>query len=125
MYKRQDFYNRSALDVAQDLLGKILVREVDGKILKGKIVETEAYIGSICLLYTSAGPIADGVQPLLDVLKDLAEPFSYAFMVKGFLSMMAGNEHEGKKTIKYAIGGYVGIQFIPQIFDLLKGLKIF
>lgn len=41
------FYNRSALDVAQDLLGKILVREVDGKILKGKIVETEAYIGSI------------------------------------------------------------------------------
>ena len=42
----KDFYNRSALDVAQDLLGKILVREVDGKILKGKIVETEAYIGS-------------------------------------------------------------------------------
>ncbi|MDU2491252.1 MAG: DNA-3-methyladenine glycosylase [Clostridium celatum] len=43
----KDFYNRSALDVAQDLLGKVLVREVDGKILKGKIVETEAYIGSI------------------------------------------------------------------------------
>lgn len=43
----KDFYNRSALEVAQDLLGKILVREVDGKILKGKIVETEAYIGSI------------------------------------------------------------------------------
>lgn len=43
----KEFYNRSALDVAQDLLGKILVREIDGKILKGKIVETEAYIGSI------------------------------------------------------------------------------
>lgn len=43
----KEFYNRSALDVAQDLLGKVLVREVDGKILKGKIVETEAYIGSI------------------------------------------------------------------------------
>ncbi|WP_195245103.1 hypothetical protein [Clostridium celatum] len=72
-----------------------------------------------------AGPIASGMQPLLDVLKDLAEPFSYAFMVKGFLSMMAGNEHEGKKTIKYAIGGYVGIQFIPQIFKLIKELKLF
>ena len=46
-------------------------------------------------------------------------------MVKGFLSMMAGNEHEGKKTIKYAIGGYVGIQFIPQIFKLIKDLKLF
>lgn len=43
----KDFYNRSALDVAKDLLGKVLVREVDGKVLKGKIVETEAYIGSI------------------------------------------------------------------------------
>ena len=43
----KEFYNRSALDVAQDLLGKVLVREVDGKILKGKIVETEAYIGAI------------------------------------------------------------------------------
>ena len=42
----KEFYNRSALDVAQDLLGKVLVREVDGKILKGKIVETEAYIGA-------------------------------------------------------------------------------
>lgn len=43
----KEFYNRSALDVAKDLLGKVLVREVDGKILKGRIVETEAYIGTI------------------------------------------------------------------------------
>lgn len=43
----KEFYNRSALDVAQDLLGTVLVREVDGKVLKGKIVETEAYIGAI------------------------------------------------------------------------------
>lgn len=42
----KEFYNRSALEVSKDLLGKVLVREVDGKILKGKIVETEAYIGA-------------------------------------------------------------------------------
>lgn len=42
----QDFYNRNALEVAKDLLGKVLVREVDGKVLKGRIVETEAYIGA-------------------------------------------------------------------------------
>ena len=45
MIINKEFYNRSAVDVAKDLLGKVLVREVDGKILKGKIVETEAYIG--------------------------------------------------------------------------------
>ena len=32
----KEFYNRSAIDVANDLLGKVLVREVDG---------------SLCLLY--------------------------------------------------------------------------
>lgn len=46
MIIKQEFYNRSALDVAKDLLGKVLVREVDGKVLKGRIVETEAYIGA-------------------------------------------------------------------------------
>ena len=43
----KEFYNRSAIEVANDLLGKVLVREVDGRILKGKIVETESYIGAI------------------------------------------------------------------------------
>lgn len=46
MIIKQEFYNRNALDVAKDLLGKVLVREVDGKVLKGRIVETEAYIGA-------------------------------------------------------------------------------
>jgi len=37
------FYNRDTIDVAKDLLGKILVRVVNGKILSGTIVESEAY----------------------------------------------------------------------------------
>ncbi|MGH4050119.1 MAG: DNA-3-methyladenine glycosylase [Clostridium sp.] len=43
----REFYARDTLGVAKDLLGKILVHEVNGVILTGKIVETEAYIGSI------------------------------------------------------------------------------
>ncbi len=39
------FYLRSTLIVARDLLGKILVRRYRGKLLKGRITETEAYIG--------------------------------------------------------------------------------
>ncbi|HTK03206.1 MAG TPA: DNA-3-methyladenine glycosylase [Alphaproteobacteria bacterium] len=39
-----DFYNRNPLLVAPDLLGKILVRNFDGKIISGRIVETEAYL---------------------------------------------------------------------------------
>lgn len=70
-----------------------------------------------------AGTIAQSVQPIIDVLKDLAEPVAYGFMIKGFLSMMAGNENDGKKTIKYAVGGYLGIQWIPMIFNVIKGIK--
>lgn len=42
---RQDFFNRPTLDVASDLLGKYLVRKVDGETISGMITETEAYDG--------------------------------------------------------------------------------
>ncbi len=41
----RDFYRRDTLTVAQDLLGCVLVRELEGERLVGRITETEAYIG--------------------------------------------------------------------------------
>ncbi|MBM4464615.1 MAG: DNA-3-methyladenine glycosylase [Chloroflexi bacterium] len=41
----QDFYRRSTLTVARELLGQRLVRVMDGQRLSGFIVEVEAYIG--------------------------------------------------------------------------------
>ena len=42
---KREFYVRPTLTVAQELLGKYLVRKIGKKKLVGKIVETEAYIG--------------------------------------------------------------------------------
>ena len=42
---KRDFYRRSTLTVARELLGQRLVRIVDGQRLSGLIVEVEAYIG--------------------------------------------------------------------------------
>ncbi len=41
----RDFFNRDTVQVARDLLGKVLVRRVDGQILSGRVTETEAYVG--------------------------------------------------------------------------------
>lgn len=45
MRLNRDFFERNTIKVALDLLGKFLVRKYKNKLLIGKIVETEAYIG--------------------------------------------------------------------------------
>jgi DNA-3-methyladenine glycosylase len=42
---KKSFYRRELLDVARDLLGKVIVKAGGDKILAGKIVEVEAYHG--------------------------------------------------------------------------------
>ena len=43
----QDFYNVDSITLAKNLLNKFLVREYDNKKIVTKIVETEAYMGTI------------------------------------------------------------------------------
>jgi DNA-3-methyladenine glycosylase len=42
---KRGFYSRSTINVAKELLGKILVRKIGNKIFSGRIVEVEAYLG--------------------------------------------------------------------------------
>ena len=41
----RSFYIGNTVEIAQKLLGKYLVRNLDGQLLAGRITETEAYIG--------------------------------------------------------------------------------
>lgn len=44
---QRDFFFTDAVTLAQRLLGKIIVRVLDGEIIKCRIVETEAYMGEL------------------------------------------------------------------------------
>jgi hypothetical protein len=109
--------------------GKVKVKEVDFtkelvKLGVSTILITNVgHVAFANSFITTTPSISKGLQPLIDVLKDLAEPVSYGFMIKGFMKVMSGDEHEGMKIVKYSAGGFIGIQWIPYIFSIIKGIR--
>jgi DNA-3-methyladenine glycosylase len=75
----RSFYSRSTLDVASDLLGKVLVRRFGRRNLIGKIVETEAYVGP----HDLACHASKGHTPRTSVM--FGPPgYAYVYMIYGF-----------------------------------------
>ena len=75
----RSFYYRPTLDVASDLLGKVLVRRLGRRYLAGKVVETEAYIGT----YDLACHASKGHTPRTTIM--FGPPgFAYVYMIYGF-----------------------------------------
>jgi len=67
------FYSRDTKTVAKELLGKILVHETKEGAIKGKIVETEAYLGI-------NDPGAIGFRRVKNIPKSLLKPPGHAFV---------------------------------------------
>ena len=75
----RSFYSRSTLDVAYDLLGKVLIRRIGRQNLAGKIVETEAYVGG----HDLACHASKGHTARTSVM--FGPPgFAYVYMIYGF-----------------------------------------
>jgi DNA-3-methyladenine glycosylase len=74
----RSFYDRPTLDVARDLLGKVLVHDRRGAVTSGIIVEVEAYIGeSDPACHAAPGPTRRN-RPLYG-----APGFSYVYLNYG------------------------------------------
>jgi DNA-3-methyladenine glycosylase len=75
----RDFYNRDSIIVARELLGKVLVHEIEGQSISARIIETEAYMGVVDkAAHSYNGRRTSRVEVMY------GDPgFSYIFMIYG------------------------------------------
>jgi DNA-3-methyladenine glycosylase len=93
----QSFFQRPADEVAQALIGKILVRRLDGKLLRARIIETEAYLGPDDL----ASHASKGLTRRTEVLFGPAGR-AYVYLIYGMyemLNVVAGAAGQGQAVL--------------------------
>ena len=112
-----EFFNRPTLEVARDLLGKLLVKQIGEQVLIGKIVETEAYLGS----HDPAAHAAAGRTKRTEIL--FGEPGrAYIFQLRGHHCMNVTAEETGNPAcvLIRALEPLLGKEYMWQ----LRGSKI-
>ncbi len=93
---KKSFYKRDVLIVAEDLLGKILVKNDNGKLFTGKIVEVEAYDSAI-------DEAAHGFKGKTERNKIMFEEGGYFYVYFTYGAHNCCNVVTGKKKIGSAV----------------------
>ena len=93
----RSFFQRPAEEVAQALIGKILVRRLQGKLFRARLIETEAYLGPDDL----ASHAAKGRTRRTEVLFG-APGRAYVYLIYGLhemLNVVAGATGQGQGVL--------------------------
>jgi DNA-3-methyladenine glycosylase len=109
---KQRFYVREPMTVARELLGKKLVRKLNGGVLSGLICETEAYLGST----DSASHAFKGKTPRNAVMFGPAG-VSYVYFVYGkhyMLNIVTGEEQNPQAVLIRALIPIEGVQHMQR-----------
>lgn len=104
----RSFYDRSALQVAPELLGCLVVREYEGRKLAGRIVEVEAYLGQ----EDAASHAYRGPTPRSQVMFGPAG-IAYVYLIYGVhhcLNVVTGPEGEGQAVLIRALEPLLGVE---------------
>ena len=78
MRLKREFFNRNTVLVAQELLGKFLVRKIGDKIIRARIIETEAYCGTKDLACHASKGLTERTKVMFG-----PAGFSYVYMIYG------------------------------------------
>lgn len=93
----REFYKRDTITVARELLGKLIVRNINGSRICAKIVETEAYIGD-------HDPASHSFGRITERNKIMYGPagFAYVYFIYGnyyCFNAVTGSEGEGNAVL--------------------------
>jgi len=121
MADRLDFLTGNVVQVARRLLGCMVVRELDGKRLIGKIVETEAYHQS-----DAASHSYNGRTPRTEVMFGPAG-FWYVYFTYGMhycMNVVTGQEGEGSAVLIRAIEPISGLEYMREHRRGVEGVNV-
>jgi len=123
----KEFYKQGALILAKELLGKTLVRNIDNITLRGRIVETEAYIGEIDKAsHAYNGRRTERTEPLFR-----EGGISYVYFIYGkyyCFNVISGLEDKGEGVLIRALEplnefDYLAEKRFSQIYEELSEAK--
>ena len=123
----KEFYKQGALILAKELLGKTLVRNIDNVTLRGRIVETEAYIGEIDKAsHAYNGRRTERTEPLFR-----EGGISYVYFIYGkyyCFNVISGLEDKGEGVLIRALEplnefDYLAEKRFSQIYEELSEAK--
>ena len=109
----REFYNRDSIIVAKELLGKVLVHEMDGHKMAARIVEVEAYMG---LMDKAAHSYGGRRTKRVEVM--YGEPgFSYVYLIYGMyhcFNIVTREEGNPQAVLIRAVEPLDGLEIIAQ-----------
>lgn len=115
----RDYYNKDAITLARDLLGKTIVRRLDdGTLIKAYITETEAYTGE----HDLASHASKGNTPRTQIMYGKAG-YVYMYFIYGMywmLNVVCSGENDPQAVLIRGIEGIVGPGKVTRHLNLDK-----
>ena len=67
----------------------------------------------------AAEKLRTSLNPIVELMASLGFPLTYAMLIVGGLMIITGKKSKGLEVIKWAVIGYIGLQFVPFFLGLL------